>query len=118
MAPPAQLAEGLTEAEAVLVERAVAGGGPACAQPATAAEAAHVAAFEAAAPMTAANAADNANTTTRILDAPAATEQSGGRNLLPIVAQRDLLSLILTCCTGHGRHAVATALTCVPCQAC
>ena len=54
-------AEGLDQAEAMLVEGVAAGGGPASARPATAAEAAHVAAFEASAP-TASTCADvNAN---------------------------------------------------------
>lgn len=43
-------AEGLDQAEAMLVEGVAAGGGPASAHPATAAEAAHVAAFEASTP--------------------------------------------------------------------
>ena len=63
-----------------MVEGAAAGGGPASAQPATAAEAAHVAVFEAAAPTTATTAAENA-TTTGPVDAPTSTAQPSERTL-------------------------------------
>lgn len=71
----------------MLVEGAAAGGGPASAQPATAAEAAHVAAFEAAAPTTATNAADNA--TNGNMDAPTSSGQPSKYCLHPMVMLQD-----------------------------